>query len=265
MTMNERGWCWQELGGVGWWRAEPLELFGVGAVFASRRGGVSPPPYDTLNQGGSGGDDPRRVAENRARFARAAGFALDASARVRQVHGAAVCLARAPGDYGEADALIATGSDAVLTVLVADCAAIQLLDPGRRAIGLCHAGWRGVVADAPGAAVRALRDTYGSDPGGLWAAVGPCIGACCYEVDRPVTQALRAAVPWADAVLSPVDAIHARFDLAEANRLRLLDAGLEPSRIHLAGICTACHPDRLFSYRRDGRRSGRMLAAIWTP
>lgn len=261
--MNEH-WRWQERDGVGWWRAMSLEARGAGAVFASRLGGVSPPPYDTLNQGGSGGDDPRRVLENRARFARAAGFELEASARVRQVHGAAVCVARAPGDCGEADALIAAGGDAVLTVLVADCAAIHLLDPDRGAIGLCHAGWRGVVADAPGAAVRSLRARFGSDPGGLWAAVGPCIGACCYEVDRPVIAALRAAVPWADDVLTPVDAIHARLDLAQANRRRLLDAGLTAAHIHLAAMCTACHGDRLFSYRRDGRRSGRMLAAIWT-
>ena len=91
-------WRWQERVGVGWWRTMPLEGRGAGAVFASRRGGVRPSPYDTLNQGGSGGDDSRRVVENLARFARVTGFAVEPGAWARQVHGAAVSVVQAPGD-----------------------------------------------------------------------------------------------------------------------------------------------------------------------
>lgn len=260
-----RPWPWQgEPGGVGLWRVAALEAAGARAVFSSRLGGVSAPPFGTLNLGAAVGDDAQAVVHNRLRFATAAGFDAASVARLDQVHGRDVIAATTPGLAGRADALITDVPDLVLAIGVADCAAIYLLDPLRRACALCHAGWRGTVADVVGRAVAELQRRHGCRPADLLAAVAPCAGACCYQVDEPVIQGLTATASWAGEVLRPDGPGRARLDLAEANRRRLLDAGLHTRHIHLCGICTICDPVRLFSHRRDGV-TGRMHAALWLP
>ncbi len=248
---------------MGLWRVGPLEACGVGAAFSSRLGGVSPAPWDSLNLAAAVGDEPARVRKNRIRLARAGGFAPESVARAHQVHGTAVLEVDRGGDAGTADALITDIAGVTLAIGVADCAAIFLADPRHRALGLCHAGWRGTVGDIVGAAVAAMARRYGSRPDEMHAAVSPTIGPCCYEVDEPVSAPLSAGVPWGRAVLAATRPGHARLDLWEANRRRLLDAGLRAERIHVAGICTACHPDTLFSHRRDAGRTGRMQASLW--
>ena len=259
-------WSWRcSPCGVGLWRVYPLEASGAGAVFSSRLGGVSDAPYTSLNLGAAVGDAPEAVAENRRRFAQAAGFAAEAAARATQVHGCSVLAVSTPGEAGRGDALCTDVPDVVLCVGVADCAAIYLHDPVQQAVALCHAGWRGTVADVVGRTVSELRRLYGCRPRDLSAAVSPCAGPCCYQVDAPVIEGLGAAAPWAHEVLRPDGPGRARLDLAEANRRRLLDAGLDAHRIHVCTICTICDPDRLFSHRRDAGRTGRMQAALWIP
>jgi YfiH family protein len=262
-------WQWRHRHGVGFWSSPGLAAAGFLAAFSSRLGGVSPAPYATLNLGTGTGDDPGRVAENTRRFAGAAGFDAGALARVRQVHGARVVLAQGPGDLGEADGLVTARGGVGLGVLVADCLAVYLVDPVRRTAGLCHAGWRGTVADVAGATVRALAEAFGSRPTDVWALLSPGIGPCCYEVGPEVVEALRGAAPWAQAALAPPAApppprpgTGARLDLPLANLLRLRDAGVPPEHVGLERLCTSCHPQVLFSHRRDRGRTGRMLAVL---
>jgi YfiH family protein len=265
-----QAWVWQAPSGpsdVGFWRLGPPQP-GTRAAFSSRLGGVSGGPFATLNLGGAVGDDPAAVACNRQRFAAAVGFRPEAVARLRQVHGADVVAVDRPGDAGSGDALCTDVPGVVLAVAVADCAAVYLVDLRRRAVALCHAGWRGTVADVAGRAVAELGRRYGSRPEDLWAAISPAIGPCCYEVGESVIGALRAAVPWAEAVLrpapeAPAGSARARLDLWEANRLRLRDAGVPDAQVHVAGVCTACDAPRLFSHRRDRGRTGRMEAVLW--
>ncbi len=257
-------WDWVRTAqGVGLWRVGALEAEGVGAVFSSRLGGASLPPWDTLNLGAAVGDAEDAVAGNRARFAAAAGFPPEAVATASQVHGADVLPVSRPGPAGPGDALCTDAPGVVLTIGVADCAAVYLHDPRHHAVALCHAGWRGTVADVAGRAVAEMVRRYGSRPGDVRAAVSPCAGACCYQVDAPVIDALEAAVPWAGEVLHPDGPGRARLDLADANRRRLLAAGLDGGAVSVAGICTICDPERLFSHRRDAGRTGRMRAALW--
>ncbi len=258
------GWRWDRAAdGVGVWRLPAWTDIGASAVFSARTGGCSPAPWDSLNLGMAVGDDPDRVQENRRRLAVAAGVVPGSVAQVHQVHGTVVAPVAAPGDAGTADALCTDRLGVTLSIAVADCAAVYLLDPAHGAIGLCHAGWRGTVGDAVGATVRAMADRYGTRPGGLHAAIGPAIGPCCYEVDAPVLEALHAGAPWAGAVVVPTGPGHARLDLWEANRRRLLDQGVPADRIAVAAICTACQPALLFSHRRDNGRTGRMRALLW--
>jgi copper oxidase (laccase) domain-containing protein len=237
-------WVWCRRDGVGFWRVAPLEAATpCAAAFSSRLGGVSDGPYATLNLGGYG-DDPRKVAENRRRFGRAVGFDPAMAASVRQVHGDGVVEVRAPGPQGEGDALWTRAAGPVLTVFVADCVPVFLLDPDRRAAALIHAGWRGSAAGVTRRALEALLAEPGGRPG------DPS------RVDAPVI----ARFP--PEVLRPGRPGHARLDLWEENRRQLTSAGVRAENVHVAGICTLCEAERLFSHRRGGGRTGHMAAVL---
>ncbi len=250
-------------------RLEPAE-----AAFTTRPGGTSAPPYAGLNLGAGSGDDPSTVAANGRRLAGALGFAYERLARLRQVHGADVAVVDTagpvPGPVGEYDAVVTDRPGTALLVLAADCVPILLVDPARPAVGAVHAGWRGVVADAPGAAVRALVRAYDSRPSALRAAIGPSIGPCCYEVDGPVAErfaeaGLRFEPPLATPSAPRDGRPRWRLDLVAAVRGRLEAAGVPAAGIEATGLCTACREDLFFSHRRDGARTGRQAGVIWLP
>jgi YfiH family protein len=224
--------------------------------FTTRDGGASGPPYDTLNLGGRVGDDPACVEENWRRLVAETGLGF---ARVRQVHGArAVRLhaACAPGE--EADAVVSTSPGVAATVAVADCVPVLLADPGSGAVAAVHAGWRGTLARAAEAGVRALVREAGAAPDRLLAAIGPSIGPCCYAVSGDVAGAFGTA--FGGAVVRPGPA--PRVDLWESNVRVLAAAGVSPARIEVLGRCTACERDAFFSHRRDGGRTGRHVAFV---
>lgn len=196
------------------------------------------------------------------------GCAVSRLARIRQVHGAAVRVVRS-GDLEapipEADAAITNDAGVAVAVVAADCVPVLLADPVSGAVAAVHAGWRGTAADAVGAAVAAMTREYGTTPADLVAAIGPSIGACCYDVgEELLTQ-------FADAGHSSIDraewfsrdqAGRLRLDLWQANADLLVRAGVPRSRVHVAGLCTKTHADVLESFRVDGERSGRMAAII---
>ncbi len=202
--------------------------------------------------------------------------------RVRQVHGATVCYA---GDANatppDADIIVGGDPTTALAIQTADCVPLLLADPRLGTCAAVHAGWRGMVARAPARAVDALQRRFGCRPSELIAAIGPSIGACCYEVGTDVRDAFRAAGFSARALaawfsdrpqvsarnpsmpgLTTGRPAHWFFDGWSAVSEQLQDAGLSRDRIHVAELCTASHPDVLCSYRREGRRAGRLAAAI---
>ncbi|BDG05924.1 peptidoglycan editing factor PgeF [Anaeromyxobacter oryzae] len=234
-------------------RSKLLAAFPHG--FTTRRGGVSPPPWDALNLGGSVGDDPVRVAENWRRLEAATRLLF---ARVRQVHGARVVhldVASVPAE--EADAVVSTEAGIAACVSVADCVPVLIADPGSGAVCAVHAGWRGTIAGVAAEAVRALARISGAPPGRLLAAIGPSIGPCCYEVSPDLADRFRAA-------LGPVvrEGPAPRLDLWASNRRILEAAGVAPERIDSMDRCTACERDTFFSHRRDAGRTGRQMAFI---
>jgi YfiH family protein len=257
------GWCWVRDGGLVLLRAVALDAMGVIHAFTTRVGGVSEPPFDTLNLGRAAGDAASAVRENRRRALTALNRGLEDHVEASQVHGAAAAVVgvrdrgrKIPG----VDILLTRDPAVVLAMHYADCVPVLLADPERHAVAVVHTGWRGTAAGAAAEAVRAMAAAFGSRPGHLVAAIGPAVGACCYEVDAPVVDALG---PWAwrDAVLESAGRNRWRLDLWEANRRQLMDAGVPADAVTVAGLCTACHPDMFFSHRRD-RRTGRMAAVI---
>lgn len=231
--------------------------------FSTRGGGVSPPPFDTLNLGRRWGDADENVAENRRRLRAAVGLPLTFA---RQVHGAAVRRVHA-GETpavvaaAEADALYTTDAGLAVGVYVADCVPLLLADPRTAACGAVHAGWRGTVAGVTAEAVAAIVRA-GARPDELRAALGPCIRACCFEVGPEVAAAFASAFPGAPVVQERPGA-KPHVDLPLANVLLLQRAGLRAQSIDDAGACTMCDPDgRFYSYRRWGTATGQQVGFI---
>jgi YfiH family protein len=167
--------------------------------------------------------------------------------QVKQVHGArAVLAAEAAGQEG--DALVARAGEGAVGVRVADCVPVLVADPASGAVAAIHAGWRGVVSGVLGAGVELLGGN------GLVAAIGPCIGPCCFEVGRDVGAQLGFVVKEVGD--------KAYVDLRAAVRAQLRALGLADASIEDVAGCTKHEPERFHSYRRDGANSGRMLAAI---
>ncbi len=237
-------------------------------AFTTREGGASAHPFDTLNLGRAVGDDPQAVRANRARVLETLGRSLADQVEASQVHGdrvAVVGRADRGGNVPDVDGLITRDPAVVLAMHCADCVPLLLVDPVRGAVAAVHTGWRGTAAGAAPAAVGAMVGTFGSRPADLLAAIGPAIGPCCYEVDALVVERF-APWPWRDRVVSPAPSGRWMLDLWEANRRQLVDAGVPPGSVAVAGLCTAHHPALFFSHRRDGA-TGRMAAhiAVWRP
>lgn len=191
---------------------------------------------------------------------------LDASrvSYARQVHGAAVQPAPTGGGYaGAGDALMTTERGVPLAIFTADCLAITLWDSIARVLVLAHVGWRGTVKGATRAAVRAAVDA-GGRADQLHVAIAPSIGPCCYEVDEPVLREFgRAYGRRAQAWFRPARAGHAMLDLWAVNEALLADAQVDPRQIENPRLCTACHPELLYSYRKGNR--GRLVTVAALP
>ena len=189
-------------------------------------------------------------------------------ARVRQVHGAAVRVVRA-GDLDapvpDADAVITTVPGLAVAVVAADCVPVLLADPRTGAVAAVHAGWRGTAANVVGAAVAAMTREFGVRPDTLVAAIGPSIGACCYEVGEELLTAFGAAghssVDLAEWFARDA-AGRLRLDLWQANTDLLVRAGVARAQVHVSGLCTQTHVNVLESVRVEGANAGRMAAII---
>lgn len=225
--------------------------------FTDRTGGVSRGRFESLNLGRRWGDEPENVDENLRRVAEASGFAPEQLRLVRQVHGATALRASALTPGAEADALWARASDGplVIGVMTADCVPVLLADRGSTAVAAIHSGWRGTVADVVGATVAALA-ADGVDPSQLMAAIGPCIEVEAFEVGEDVANQFDPAHVRREPGARP------HVDLVAAVRAQLENAGVPKDSVERVGGCTCRHPERYFSYRRDGAGIGQMLAFI---
>ncbi len=158
---------------------------------------------------------------------------------------------------GDGDALISANAGILAGIRTADCLPILLVDAVQRKVGAIHAGWRGTVSEISAKAVRAMMCQFGTRPEDIWAAIGPGIGACCFEVGPEV------AVRFASIFPERADLHHrAKIDLVESNRRQLVDAGVPSSHIQASGLCTSCRQFEFHSYRRDRDLAGRMISAI---
>jgi len=168
---------------------------------------------------------------------------------LKQIHSNLVLLADRPGLLGEGDALITNRPGLAISIRTADCYPILLADSRHQAVAAIHAGWRGTAAQIVMKTLEKMRSEFGTDPQDISAAIGPGIGACCYEVGEDVSIQFGFAV-------------RTHLDLVSENRKKLEKAGVLPEKIEALGDCTFCNAERFFSYRREKEKAGRMTSFI---
>lgn len=269
------------------WRHTPAWLT---AGFSTRTGGFSTCfGGRDLNLSLLPADDPQAVERNRAAFL--AALVRDrmqaTTVALKQIHSGIIhVIHKAPRQALTGDGAVTNVPRMLLRVSVADCVPVLVADPRRKVVGAFHAGWRGTVQRIVEKGIGLMRMEYESDPRDLIAAIGPCIGACCYAVGEEVVDQFTTQFHYGQELFREVtddDPIKRKYpllfltarapghsdlgpqihlDLVEANRRQLLAAGLSPANIWGSGLCTSCRVDRLFSHRKEGGFTGRMVGAI---
>jgi YfiH family protein len=284
------GWTERKIGGV-----RVLQVAALSRIpwlvhgFSTRPGGVSELDGErVLNLSFTDWDTRENVLENRKRFVAALG-APDATQEVtlvalKQIHSDVIChFDAAPAEPCRGDASFADQAGLLLGVQTADCVPILLVDPKNRAVAAVHAGWRGTLARILAKTIGQMQMRYRTKPADLLAAIGPAIGGCCYQVGTEVATQFASqfadAADWFDELRTgdepnPLQWLNMMppghqpppknvlLDLRKANRAQLLAAGLRDTNIFVSDLCTACRRDLLFSYRKEGAGTGRMLSAI---
>lgn len=220
----------------------------------TRVGGVSRPPFHTLNTSISVGDDLESVRRNRNMVS----VCLDFRDMVflKQVHGAHVVVVDPQTPHGPppaADGMITRHPGVFLAIQGADCQAVLLYDPVRRVAAAVHSGWRGTVQNIIGSTIGTMTAAFGCRPGDIIAGIGPSLGPCCGEFVN-----YQREIP--EAFWKYKNHRH-HFDFWAVSRDQLMDAGLPPEQIECAGMCTRCNDHLFFSYRKTPQ-TGRFVAGI---
>lgn len=235
---------------------EYLVADGIAAphCFTTRLGGVSTGHVASMNLSMRRDADPENVVKNFHVLGNALGFDPEKLVLTNQTHSDTVWQVTAADHrgfnthtYPECDALITKEPGTALCVFTADCTPVLLWDPVTGAVGAAHAGWRGTVSKIAGKTVRAMVDAFGCHPEDLRAAIGPNIGACCFETDGDVPEAIGAAYGEAAAPFIAKKGEKYYLDLKAINALALREAGVVS--IDISSACTACLPQRFWSHR----------------
>jgi YfiH family protein len=229
-------------------------------------------------------DTRETVARNRRKFQSALGAAGHQLFALKQIHSDVIHLSsQSAAGPCKGDASVTNRPGVLLGIQTADCVPILIVDPRKRAVAAIHAGWRGTLARITQKAIGRMQQEFGSKPSHLLAAIGPSIGPCCYEVGTEFVTKFTAqfadAADYFDEPRSgeepdplqwlnmkppghqpPPKNVH--LDLRKANRSQLLAAGLHAQNIFTSDLCTACRTDLLFSHRREGPFSGRLMSVI---
>ena len=242
---------------------------GIRHGFSTRKGGVSPAPWDSLNLGISRGDCMENVQENYARFCAATAVDSQRVVLSQQEHTDHLRLVTAADcgkglwtarDYHAIDGFLCNTPHIPLVVFSADCNVILIHDPVHHAIAAVHAGWRGTALGIAAKAVKEMHVQFDSDPAALRAAIGPAIGPCCFETDDDVPQALRRALGTAAEPFMSWNGRKWHIDLKAVNALWLQQQGV--SQIDICPLCTMCRTDLFWSHRKTGNARGAQIAMI---
>ena len=258
----------RRLGKISYLKPEWAEKFPLFAGFSTRNGGVSRPPFNSLNLGFGTEDLRHNVEGNRSTFCRAFDLSPQKLLTVNQAHGTDILIVDEPNpDLShflslECDAIITNQPGIMIGILVADCYPVLFWDPSNSVIAAAHVGWRGAAGGIIGKVIQALFELFGSLPTDLFCAVGPGISGSCYEVDRVVRDGFQGGpISW-NKFASETTYGHWNLDLGKSAVLQLEEKGIVPGNIMQAEYCTFTHRELFFSYRRDNGNTGRQMGFI---
>jgi YfiH family protein len=231
----------------------------VVAAQSTRHGGVSPPPYHSLNIGINTRDDDQLIAQNRKRFFNALGLQNPSFTYSHQIHGKEVFHAQLPASQAVQgfDAIISNQPNLLIGVTIADCCPVLIYDTSNQAFAAIHAGWRGTVAQIVKHTLDHMQTTFGTQASNCFAFVGTCISQSFYEVDEQVAQHFNPAHKTEGKAF---DKWH--VDLRASNRHQLIEWGLPHYQVEVSPFCTWANNEDYFSHRREKGTTGRMLAVI---
>jgi YfiH family protein len=185
---------------------------------------------------------------------------------INQTHSDAVFVHTAERRASEADegfdAHITDKHSVALGVVTADCVPVLLIDRKKRIVAAVHAGWRGTAQRIVQKTVEKMSDDFGSKPEDMTAGIGPSIGQCCYEVDEKVIEPMEKEFGYLNRFSVQKKENKWHLDLQMMNKEQLIETGLMPYNINIVNLCTSCHSDLFYSYRRDGAGTGRMMAVV---
>jgi len=244
-------------------RSELLAAYGATAIFSLRHGGVSHPPFSSLNLGSGLGDDEENITRNMEMLIYKAGLP-GMPHRAKQVHGTNILVCQGPGIQHQEQADILIGmSGASVAVCIADCVPVLLVAPAAGIIAAVHAGWRGTAARVVTHAI-AVMQRHGAKPKKILASIGPCIGPCCFEINDSTANDLCQCCNDGHQFIHDVNN-RAHANLAGINAQQLRCSGIPRAHIEQITACTCCDEKHFYSWRRDGERAGRHLAVVALP
>jgi len=263
---TKRGMHIHHTDGVTWLSFPAFDSLGfVRNGFSTRLGGVSRDCFATMNLSFTRGDNEEDVRENFRRIGSAIGFAPESMVLSDQVHKTTVRKGYTrPKDFYETDGLITDTPGVTLATFYADCVPLYFADPVHHAIGLSHSGWRGTEGRIGEVTLSKMAGEFGSRPEDVICGIGPSVCFDCYEVSADVAERFMAMFDpqyHADILLAKPNGKY-QLNLWEANRRILIEAGVKPQNIHIAGLCTSCNPEFLYSHRKSGDRRGNLGAFL---
>lgn len=240
-------------------------------AFTTRLGGISPPPYGSLNLSQKTGDTEFNVKNNIDSVSRQLNITENLFFLEQQHKNEILVIeneSRALGNL-KFDGVITLLRNKPISIITADCLAILLYDPQRKAIGAVHAGWKGTASGIAEKAINQMNKIFGCKKAEIVVALGSTIGPCCYEVNHIVADSFsqrgeKGVEEWEKASYSTStnDTELWSLDLVKANMVQLLRAGIKTENISTTPFCTSCREDLFFSHRRDGEKTGRLAAII---
>ncbi|MEA4972048.1 MAG: peptidoglycan editing factor PgeF [Candidatus Metalachnospira sp.] len=251
---------------------EKIDFIGHG--FTTRRGGVSEGFLSSLNLGFSRGDKRENVDTNFDIICDALGVKKEQCVTLRQVHSTRIIMAdesikgmgfRNDTERIEADAFVTNKKGIVLVTFHADCVPLFFVDTEKKAIGMAHAGWRGTADGMAAEMIIKMINEFGSNPKNIKVGIGPSIGLCCFQVDKPVTDIFNEKYSFASKYIINDEEAECKYkiDLWGINKEVLMSKGVKEENIEIGGICTKCNPEIFYSHRVMGEKRGTMGAFLF--
>ena len=238
------------------------------AGFTCRNGGVSRPPFHSLNFGYHTEDLPANVEGNRSTFSRLFDYEPHQLLTVNQVHGESVLVIDSENyDFThfqtiEADAIVTNQANLLLGIMVADCYPVLLFDAEHQVVAAIHIGWKGAANGLIEKTIASMTRFFDTKPENIYAAIGAGIGAHAYEVDRPVRDEFKKTSDIWDDITTEVSLGKWMLDLKKCCQMQLQQAGVTIGHAEAVKECTCCNQEIFFSYRRDEGKTGRQLGFI---